>query len=411
MKRQHLIGLCTLLLAAPVLADVVVKRDGSHLTGTVIREDPDTITLQSNFQELVTRQKIARKDIAEIQRDDKPDATFCRIPIEGEIGTAVKAEWLAKALEQAAAFKPDYLILYIDSGGGSVTEMEKIVDLLKKKKDLKLIAHVKKAASAAAIIAMACPTIILATDGSIGAAVPFTIGPKGTPQDVEAKWFSFIESGACAAADAAGHSPLLVRGMMEINLTLSRVNTSNSITIVEGESPNGVIIKKPGQILTLQGRGAVNAGLAAALADELSPALFGHKTWVPVGETAWSYMKSRPANQHDAADEILSLRKQLAVPMEQAKNANDAIAKLKEQVKTEAQSAEDEYIRILGEPHPPSQTAALHAQAKAARDTKIAAIKTKYFALLTEQVRIHDAAAESINTFITKLQQLAKQGS
>ena len=256
---------------------------------------------------------------------------------------------------------------------------------------------------------MACPTIILASDGSIGAAVPFTVGPKGTPQDVEAKWFSFIESGVCAAADSAGHSPLLVRGMMEINLTLSRVITPEKTSIVEGEAANGVIIKRPGQILTLQGKDAVRSGLVAAIADDLTPALFGHKSWASVGDSAWSYMKSRPVNQQDASAEILTLRKQLDTLMTQASNANDTIAKLKDQIKTESQSIDDEYTRTINHPHSTADSASIMAKARATHDSQIAAMKNRYFSQLTEQIRVHDAAAESINALIAKIQQLEKK--
>ncbi|MCL2640355.1 MAG: hypothetical protein FWD53_05880 [Phycisphaerales bacterium] len=414
MTHKLLITACSLLLfSTTALADSITKTNGQTLHGKIVEETPDLITLQSNLGELITRTRIARKDIAKIKRDAVADASYCRIPIEGTIGQDVTAHALEKSLELARSLGSNYVVLCIDSGGGEAGEMVKILEVLKNCTDMKLIAHVKRAGSAAALIAMTCPTIIVATDSSIGAAVPFKVGPDGTPENVEAKWLSFFESIARGAAQSGGHSPLLVRGMMDLELTLSlRTTPDGKPEVFEGSAPDATLIKKPGKILTLQGPESHACGLAAAIADDITrpPPILGIKSWSSVGDAPWSKMKNNPQaknnptpqQQKENHKQIDELKSQHSVAINKANTATDAMNKLTAQANQEANAATDEYRKARFASRRPSAD----KQAHEAYEAKMAAIRGKYDPLIATQKRIYSeavATSEQLHAKILKL--------
>jgi ATP-dependent protease ClpP protease subunit len=411
MNRTWIPALAVLLAATTAPGDVITRRDGSSVSGKIVQEDGQIVTLQSNVDSLIMRTKIARKDIVSIKRDAKADVSFCQIPIEGEIGSAVKAEWLASALAQARSLNADTVILYFDSGGGRISEMIKIIDLLKQNKDLHLIAHVKNAQSAAAIIAMCCPRIVVTPGGAIGACVPYKMLPDGTPQDIQAKYLSYFGAIARSACEAGGHAPLLVRGMIEMDLVLSVVRTGRKIAVVEGEAAGGTVIKKTGQILTLQGREAVDSGLACGIGDDLiaNPTLVDVKSWASVGDAAWSYMKSRENVAADAPEQFTAMRTRLAAQTATANRALDTARNLAEQAKKEAQAANDEYIRAGYVNRMPSEIEPARKKALAKRDAQLATIAAKYRGLIEKQKRIYEDAAADAADWAAKLQRLQAQ--
>src|SRR5690348_10194367 len=127
---------------------------------------------------------------------------------------------LKDALDKAREANPKYIVLMIDSPGGNVAEMSKMIEVLDEaSKDVAIIAYVEHAYSAAAVIAMSRPQVFMKPDAAIGAAVPFKITKDG-PADLEAKFRSPIEAEFRRAAAHAGHAELLVRGMVEMDLEI-----------------------------------------------------------------------------------------------------------------------------------------------------------------------------------------------
>jgi membrane-bound serine protease (ClpP class) len=296
-----IIAASLLMASGPrTIADTVTKTNGQKLTGDIVAESEKDVTLQTNLGELLVRTKIARADIAAIQKDAAAQSRYCRIPIHGTIGPDVRADWLARALEQAAGFKANYIVLDIDSPGGSVAEMAKILDLLSKQEKVHTVAHVHRAMSAAAMIAMACRTIVVDSGASIGAAVPWRAGPDGTPRDVEAKFLSSFRALCRANAEMHRHEPLLAQGMMDMDLVLTVVAEADGRPrVVEGRPKGtpGTPLKKAGEILCLSASEARTCGLAAGFAEDAKglQRVLGTKDWAPVGESVWAFMESRPA--------------------------------------------------------------------------------------------------------------------
>jgi membrane-bound serine protease (ClpP class) len=246
------------------------------------------------------RQRIARSQIKSIERQPREGPAYCPLPIVGVIGEDVLARDLDMAIEQALRSNPKYIVLVIDSPGGVIGEMSRIVTVIAEHPDVKFIAYIKdRAISAAAIIALACPEIYMAPEASIGACVPYAIGPDGTPVAVEAKWESAIHARMRAAAQLGGHDELWVRGMTELDAEIAAAPGADGrlgLKMKADAPPDARMVKRKGQIMTVTGAEAAELRLAAGVADQLDNVklLLGHKAWhVSDDLAAWQLMESR----------------------------------------------------------------------------------------------------------------------
>ena len=304
-----------LALASVVRADQLIKTDGSTLQGKVVAEQKDSVTFETHAGGISLRQKIARSQVKEIRREIKDGPGYCPLPIIGVIGQDVLARDVEAGIREARRSKPQFVVLVIDSPGGAIDEMVKITQLVRdNSNDLKFVAFVRRQAiSAAAIIALSCPKIYVAPGASIGAAVPFKIGPDGTPVAVEAKFESAIQAEMRNTARLGGHDELWVRGMTELDLALA-VDTSGGddeeaadpILCLAVEAPSGSrVIKQAGKILTLTADDAVAYGLAAGMVKETSAVKdeLGIKAWhVSDDGNAWRLMEDRARSARAALD-------------------------------------------------------------------------------------------------------------
>ncbi len=391
------IGCAILAAAALCRADTVIKKSGQTLTGLIIAESDNDITIQNNVGELVVRTKVARNDIAEIHKDAVAEHRYCRIPIHGEIGKDVKVDWLAKAFAQAIGFDANYVVLDIDSPGGDIQEMAKIMELISKQDKVKVVAHVHKAMSAAAMIAMTCPTIIVDGRASIGAAVPWKVGPDGTPMEVEAKFISAYRALCKSAAEYAHHSPLLAQGMIDMNLALMISKREGGVEIIEGEiapasDPRAKVLKKKGEIMCLSSAEAIESGLAVGTAEwpkDLQKIL-GVNDWAPVGESVWAYMEARPVAEkvnHERAQEAQAALAAKSRVVQQINAIDARITALmanKAEAEKQAEALPGAYKAEIAKIHSrlgPSQ-----------HDDQVAQIKAKYQALFD---KTNDAVAQA----------------
>src|SRR5258706_5017454 len=288
--------LVCLLAVGPAGADTLEKKDGSVMQGRVIAETPDAVTFEVSNGGITFRQRIPRAQVRAVQREVLEGPGFCTIPLIGDIGPEVKADDFRDALAAARRGGAQYVVLVIDSPGGSIDERNKILAVMVQTKDLKLVAYVKRALSAAAVLAVACPQICMAPDASIGAAVAFKIGPNGLPEDIEEKFRSAIRAGERAAAAMGDRSDLWIRGMSELNLELSLVQEDGQPRLVEGlTEPDAKPIKKKGEILTLTAKEALASGLSTATINDVAAIrdALGIKAWHDIGDQAWSIMANR----------------------------------------------------------------------------------------------------------------------
>ena len=301
-RLRALLAVAALLLAATNnRADTLTKTDGKRLEGRVVTESADTVTFESNAGGVTLRQKVARRQIRSIEKRVIEGPGYCKIPFVGDVGRQIKADDLRAALAEARRAGATYVILVIDSPGGEIREWGKLMAVLDEHRDLKFVAYCKQALSAAAMTALACPTIVMAPEATIGAAVPYRITPDGTAQDIEEKFQSAFRAATRYASAMGGRTDLWIRGMSEIDLELSIVrDASGRPKLVDGPAPaGGAPLKRKGQILTLAAREALDAGLSEGTVrsvDEIRNVL-GLKAWHDTGDAAWSVI----ANRHVAA--------------------------------------------------------------------------------------------------------------
>ena len=371
---------CGVLMAAAVVGvagkvgfgDTLVKTDGTALQGRVIAQDAKTVTFEANFEGLIVRQHVARSQIKSLQTEVRTGPGYCVVPMKGEVGVGITAESVKGALNMAREDGARYVILDFDSPGGSVQERGDIIAVMRDAKDLTLVAYVEKnAISAAAMIAMGCPKIYMAEGGAIGAAVPWQVGPNGTPVNVEQKFESAYRGIVRANAESAGHSPLFVRGMTEIDVELAlKADEYGKLQLVEetpGQEEVGVkVITETGKILTMTGSEAVASGLSAGIVrgTEDIRAGLGIASWHKVAEGAAAYV------QNHAKAEVQTAKQTSA---EEVQRRLDELTEKKEDLKKQMKEKEEAYQAVIAAvrdaynnglivPHTASEAAAYLAQ-------------------------------------------------
>jgi ATP-dependent protease ClpP protease subunit len=388
-------------------ADTLTRKDGKQFEGRVVEETPTHVTFESNSGGITLRMKVGRANIASIEKQVVEGVGYCTIPIKGAIGTEVTAAALRGAIAEARRAGAQYVILQIDSLGGRVAEMYEIGRVIAEARDLKFVAHVQKQAmSAAAIISLACPHIVMAPDAIIGAAVVYKPGKNGVPESVSEKFQSFNRGQERAIAETGGHSDLWARGMteMDLELYLARDGEGGRGRPAEGPAPEGSkVLKKKGQIITLTASEALDAGLSEATVrdvDEIRE-LLGVKVWHNAGNAAESLMAARTkvkGQETAARDERIKQLKgdleevdgKLQRTTEEIKTAERAIVDLRRQYEAEMATMKAEYDRDFQAAMSRGGVAPLRVQEAAQGKAK--ACRARYEGLINEKLAVQQSA-------------------
>src|SRR5689334_14030932 len=176
------------LLAAPpsaARADQVVMNDGRTMQCSIVTQDEKTITIEVEAAGSVVTQRLDRSKVRSMQMDPQNAAAadYVTVPVIGRIGKDVTAAAFRRGLEVACRSNPRFLVVAIDSDGGSSQEMKLMAEGLMKVPDaIQTVAFVKNAESTAAVLAMCCKQIYLAPGASIGAVVQ-EIGIRYEPKN------------------------------------------------------------------------------------------------------------------------------------------------------------------------------------------------------------------------------------
>jgi len=278
-------------------ADRFMLHDGRIIEGEVIAEDDVKLTVETSIQgSTFISQRLSKSQIKTWFKPVREGPSYVTIPIIGGIGDDVTVDAVRNGLTQARASNPKYIVLAIDSLGGDFDTMRKIVDLLKDtSKDFEVVAYVKRAVSAAAVIAVTCREVYMLPDAVIGANVPWRPTENG-PADVDAKFRSFIDATVRAATEHGQHSDLLVRGMSELDLEIYLAQTDGKPTL--STSGPGKLIKSKGQILSMTASEAVECGLAQTTAgmSDIGKQLCGG-AWHEASRRPWNVTIGTVASQ------------------------------------------------------------------------------------------------------------------
>jgi membrane-bound serine protease (ClpP class) len=146
------------------------------------------------------------------------------------------------ALTKATDIKSDYVIINMDTYGGTLDDADKIrKEILNFPKPVFVYIN-KNAASAGALISLACDSIYMEEGSSIGAATVVTSDGKAAPD----KYQSYMRGLMRATAEANGRNPKIAEAMVDQNLKLDST------------------IKKDGQVITFTTTEALKFGFCDA---------------------------------------------------------------------------------------------------------------------------------------------------
>jgi membrane-bound serine protease (ClpP class) len=129
------------------------------------------------------------------------------------------------ALKEATAIEADYILIEMDTYGGAVTDAKDIVErLLDYQKPIWVFIN-KDAASAGALISIACDSIYMAAGASIGAATVVTGEGVAAPD----KYQSYMRSTMRSTAEAKGRNPQIAEAMVDEKIQIDSITTAGSV--------------------------------------------------------------------------------------------------------------------------------------------------------------------------------------
>jgi membrane-bound serine protease (ClpP class) len=130
------------------------------------------------------------------------------------------------AMNQAAALKADLILIEMDTYGGAVTDADEIRTRILESKIPVYVFINKDAASAGALISIACDSIYMAPGASIGAATVVN-GTDGTA--APDKYQSYMRSMMRSTAEATGRNPQIAEAMVDEKLVVAGISDSSTV--------------------------------------------------------------------------------------------------------------------------------------------------------------------------------------
>ncbi len=128
-------------------------------------------------------------------------------------------------LERALELDADYVILELDTYGGALNDADDIrTRILEFEKPIFAFIN-KDAASAGALISIACDSIYMARGSSIGAATVVTQDGAAAPD----KYQSYMRSIMRSTAEAKGRDPRMAEAMVDEDINLDSIATEGKI--------------------------------------------------------------------------------------------------------------------------------------------------------------------------------------
>ncbi|UXP31306.1 nodulation protein NfeD [Reichenbachiella agarivorans] len=129
------------------------------------------------------------------------------------------------ALDKANELNADYVVIEMDTYGGALTDADDIrTRVLEFEKPIYVYIN-KDAASAGALISIACDSIYMAAGASIGAATVVTQDGSAAPD----KYQSYMRSIMRSTAEATGRNPLIAEAMVDQTIEVDSISTNGKV--------------------------------------------------------------------------------------------------------------------------------------------------------------------------------------
>lgn len=169
--------------------------------------------------------------------------------IKSEIDTRT-TRYVELALKHAEATEADFVVLEMDTYGGVMTDAKEIVDMIMDFKKPIVVYINSDAASAGALISIACDSIYMTAGASIGAATVVGVGGEKAPD----KYQSYMRGIMRSTAEKNHRDPRIAEGMVDESF----------------EIPG---IKKEGQVITFSTSEAIQNGFCEGEVESLNDVL------------------------------------------------------------------------------------------------------------------------------------------
>jgi membrane-bound serine protease (ClpP class) len=129
------------------------------------------------------------------------------------------------SLEHAEKIKADYVIIDMDTYGGVLTDAKEIVDLIMDFKKPIWVYINSDAASAGALISIACDSIYMSPGASIGAATVVEGDGKQAPD----KYQSYMRSIMRSTAETNHRDPRIAEGMVDDRIVIDSIKEAGKV--------------------------------------------------------------------------------------------------------------------------------------------------------------------------------------
>lgn len=183
----------------------------------------------------------------------QPPAKVMVMEIKAEIDPRMQ-RYVELALEHARRESVDLIVIDMDTYGGVLTDAKEIVDRIMDVKKPVWVFVNSDAASAGALISIACDSIYMSPGASIGAATVV----DGSGEKAPDKYQSYMRGIMRSTAEQNGRDPKIAEGMVDERL------------VIEG-------IKKEGQVITFSTSEAIANGYCEAKVESIEEILKRNK--------------------------------------------------------------------------------------------------------------------------------------
>jgi membrane-bound serine protease (ClpP class) len=154
----------------------------------------------------------------------KPEKIYT-FKIDKDIDPAMNRR-VKMALEEAKSNEAKLIIIEMDTYGGVVTDADDIRTMILETEVPVYVFINKDAASAGALISIACDSIYMAPGASIGAATVVNGGDGAAAPD---KYQSYMRSMMRSTAEATGRNPKIAEGMVDEKIEIEGITTAGSV--------------------------------------------------------------------------------------------------------------------------------------------------------------------------------------
>jgi membrane-bound serine protease (ClpP class) len=159
-----------------------------------------------------------------VNAQDKPTKVYT-FKIDGDIDPAMNRR-VKLALDEAQKADVSLIVIEMDTYGGIVTDADEIRTMILENETPTLVFINKDAASAGALISIACDSIYMAPGSSIGAATVVNGADGAAAPD---KYQSYMRSMMRSTAEAKGRNPRIAEGMVDEKIEIEGIKSAGSV--------------------------------------------------------------------------------------------------------------------------------------------------------------------------------------